>query len=109
MNSFDAVAIEHETAMEDAIRAAWQNLVDGGTLMINCNIQHLTMGTEHNAWFRQRDFHVVQTKQLAAGRTIIVAHKRTRRLRDIARDVCSTLNVPGVTAESVSALLNPDW
>lgn len=109
MNRFDAIAIEQEFTTEDAILVAWQSLVQGGTLLIKCDTQQLTEGIDLNAWFRQRDFHAVRAKQLAPHHTIIVARKRTRRLRDIARDVCNSLNVPGVTAESVSAMLDPDW
>ena len=107
--TFDAVAIESDHATEFAIRAAWQSLVQGGTLLLKIDTQKLTYGTDLSAWFRQHDFHIAHTKRLAAGSTLIIARKRTRRLRDIAREVCNTLNVPGVTSDSVSALLDPDW
>ncbi|MCC6794236.1 MAG: glycosyltransferase [Candidatus Hydrogenedentes bacterium] len=108
-DTFDSAAIDYNHVTDTAICSAWQVLVQGGTLLIKCDARQLTGVTDLNSWFRQRDFHVVQSNKLAAGSTIIVLRKRTRRLRDIARDVCSVLNVPGVTAESVVGLLDADW
>ncbi len=108
-DTYDAVAIEYDHTTETAIRAAWECLVQGGTLLLLSNAQQPTAGDSIDGWFRHRDFHAVHTKPVAAGNTLIIARKRTRRLRNIAREVCDTLNVPGVAADSVAALLNSDW
>ena len=107
--AFDTVVLEAPHASEEAVRTAWPCLVEGGTLLLRCNAQRLIGGDAPERWFRQRDFHLIYRDLQNDGSTIVAARKRTRRLRDIAREVCASLSVPGVDAEAVAKLLAPEW
>ncbi|MDZ4859797.1 MAG: glycosyltransferase [Candidatus Hydrogenedentes bacterium] len=65
--------------------------------------------SEHSEEFIQHGFHVVRRFVDSEHRRVIWARKRTRHLRDIAREVCQTLWVPGVDGEHVASLLDPEW
>lgn len=106
---YDVAAIESDFAAEHFIRTAWTCLVPGGTLLLRCDPAVLTNGEPLDHWLVRRDFHLVQRIRTDDNLTIVAARKRTKRLHEIAREVCDRLRVPGVTAEAVTALLHPDW
>jgi hypothetical protein len=106
---FDVVVLDAPHATDASVRAGWNALVPGGTLIATCYAASLARGEAIESWLRHRDFHVTFAKQLQDGTTIAVARKRTRRLRAIAREVCEWLHVPGIDADAVAALMEPDW
>jgi hypothetical protein len=109
VEAFDTVALEKQFASDDSVRAAWTCLVQGGALLLRCDALRPMGGETMQTWLNKRDFHLVYEISHADGSTIIVARKRVRRLRGIAREVCDTLRVPGVDGDVVASMLDPDW
>lgn len=95
---------------KDALRTAWTCLAEGGTVLIEIGPGGVANpdGQSLESWFRELDFHLTHTETRTNGRTLVTARKRTRRLRSIAKEVCERLQVPGVTADVVTAMLPED-
>lgn len=106
---FDTVLMETPFAALETVRRAWVHLVEGGTLVARINAGRWAGNHELDEWFRAQDFHLIRRHASRDGTLVVVARKRTRRLRDIAREVCERLRVPGVNAEAVTAMIPPSW
>jgi len=104
---FDVAVIGKTSFSDESVEIAWRALSAGGTLVVHLASDAPFDGNlEH--WLLHRDFRLISRHDTSDG-AIVVARKRTRRLRSIAEEVCNALRVPGLTGETVGALLDPDW
>lgn len=106
---FDTVLMEEVFTTLDNVRRGWLLLVEGGSLVARIDPGRWAGDYELEEWFRAQDFHLVGRHVSCDGTLVVVARKRTRRLQDIAREVCERLRVPGVDAEAVAAMIPPSW
>jgi hypothetical protein len=112
--AFDTVVVSDATGagfgLHEALRCAWACLVEGGTVL--AEVQRSEAGISGapslESWLHNLEFHCTHTHSRGNGNTLVIARKRTRRLRNIATEVCDRLQVPGITAEAVARLLGED-
>ena len=97
--------------LEEGLRAARAVLVPGGNLLLAVDTgQAAATGEARAAWLLAHGFHRrFESLPLENGGFILGGRKRTRALRDMARELYAVLAVPGVDPEELHARIPASW